>query len=52
MPFPEGKGHELASCFNCEAELVVRSGRRSRKRNRSRDILDSLYARCALATIA
>jgi hypothetical protein len=61
MPFPKVKGHELASCFNCEAELVVRSGcfpmtvqepitlqdAKSIARH-----LGSLYARCGLATIA
>jgi hypothetical protein len=24
MPFPKVKSHELASCFNCEASLLVR----------------------------
>src|SRR2546430_14132922 len=24
MPFPKVKSHELASCFNCDAQLVVR----------------------------
>jgi hypothetical protein len=24
MPFPKIKSHELASCFNCEALLLVR----------------------------
>jgi hypothetical protein len=32
MPFRKIKGHELASCFNCEAELVVRE-RPLRKNN-------------------
>jgi hypothetical protein len=60
MPFPKVKSHELASRFNCEASwqfdsdcfpmtiqkpITLQDG----SEIESRDILCSLYARCALA---
>jgi hypothetical protein len=32
MPFPNVRSHELASCFNCEADLAVTGGSRAATR--------------------